>query len=219
MILKKCPDRFESTKLLRFLSTNRRKSHPAPAWLRRAFGDQVHCIIRSVNLSNRETTDSHFVAISRLDQLIMLHADNTDVTDSGISRLSNCRELRFLSLSGCAVTDASLTHIKALKQLEYLNLHGTEMTDRAVEELTSLQQLKVLVVSKEQLFAPGNEAIKETALAALSSLPNLKLLAVRDAELTPDSLEALQMALPGIAISFKQLTVTPLKEPPLEAIL
>lgn len=121
-----------------------RKEPPAPAWLRRALGDEYFRSIRTASF-----------AYEMVGENLSLNA-NTEPCDDVLAALAGQSGLREISLHGTQATDQGLAHLRGLAALEVLNVWDAVLvTDAGVANLRGLANLKVLILEKSRITDEG----------------------------------------------------------------
>jgi hypothetical protein len=115
---------------------------------------------------------------------------DVDEVFSHISRLDRLEEL---NLFGPSVTDARLACLDGLTSLQQLKLHGTRVDGPGLEHLKRLAKLRVLRLEETP--------VNDDGLLHLKALSGLKELWLYRTKVTEAGANALQKALPVLAIS------------------
>ncbi len=109
-----------------------------------------------------------------------------------MTMIDELNKLSSLSVNDMPVTDNLLVYLQVLKGLETLSLQNTSVTDAGTEQLAKLSSLKALLLDGSKITDQG--------LPSLKSLNKLTLLSVRRLNVSPQSVDELQKALPGCKI-------------------
>ena len=153
--------------------------HPAPAWLRRAIGDEFFQEPEMVILSGLnspggprpvgETLD----AVTRLDHLSRLQTQFVPIDDAAFARLAAMPRLARVSLLDVALTDEGLNAVASSPALESLTLRSRPgaITARGIERIARQPRVKNLGLDNVELPDPSDLA----PLARLARLETLRL--------------------------------------------
>jgi Leucine rich repeat/Leucine Rich repeat len=141
----------------------------APAWLRRAIGDEYFQEVASV-LFGVDTTDDQLAVVEDLDRLVKIVLYGK-VTDAGLVHLRNLKGLRIAQLECLNITNAGLAHLASLPHLQELSVNAISpgISDAGlahVARMTGLRTLRVFSSTK----------ITEAGVAQLAKLPHLRTL-------------------------------------------
>lgn len=166
---------------------------PAPAWLRRAIGDEFfqevtavsfHGVkmlwtgdvlapiddldhLLSLTLSGRAIAPTDLEWIGRSRSLRILELRQADINDSGLSILANARRLRRLDIGfSDRVTDAGLASLRGLLELEEFSISGARLNGPGLAHLADLPALRSLRL--------GSCQIDDACLASLLGLERLQ---------------------------------------------
>jgi len=116
------------------------------------------------------------------------------VSDEDLHKLAKTPKLEWLDLSRSEVTDRGLTYLTRFQELRSLAVTGChQITDRGLAELARLPHLR-------ELYLSGTR-ITDNGLAQLHILGTLEVVDVRGTGVSREGVEALQKAVPGVAIT------------------
>jgi hypothetical protein len=142
----------------------RPKSKPwAPAWLRRAAGDECFQSIAHVSLYvdlKKQFADASWV--------------NMGPADDALRKLGTQKSVRTLQIGGNQVTDENLAYVGQMTGLEELNIAwGFPLTDKGFSKLGGLKRLRIFYLDHSAMTDASLEAIgKMTSLEELNIAGN-----------------------------------------------
>jgi len=156
----------------------------APAWLRRAIGEDYFANVVGVDLLQKgDEGDAAMEVVSSFPKLRRLLVSTAGVTQAGLARLTRATNLETLGLFSSPIDDAGLAQIGRLSRLRELHIYMNEGTTASLQDLERLPGLQVL-----SLAARGNHLAYFTGLGSLSGLTELN---VSNIDITDDDLEAI----------------------------
>lgn len=150
--------------------------------------------LRTLWLHGTSITNASMTIVADLPNVSWLTISNTSVDDEGLLDVANLNKLETLWLSGCAISDEGLFNLKQFGTLKTLWLQETDVSDVGLRHLTKFQLL-------EQLLLTDCIGISDASVSYLSRLTNLKSLGLWRTKISPDGINAIQMALPDCEIS------------------
>ncbi|HUJ21296.1 MAG TPA: hypothetical protein VLX58_07230 [Bryobacteraceae bacterium] len=186
--------------------------------------------LKRLNLRGTRISDGTLVIAGGLDQLESLDIAYTEFTDNGLDGLVPLTRLKELSLGTSKLGRSALEVLRLLPTLEYLDLGGPHpgpggyrktagapLVDEVPRAVSELKQLRVLKLSYSQIRADGLRIlaaldqvnklsltgcprVDDEALAELAKWKSLRYLDVQETSVTPNGVEALEKAKPGMVI-------------------
>lgn len=149
----------------------------APAWLRRAIGDEYFQEVVEVNLifsyrdfrhfeSNARITDDLVPELAKLRNLKWLHMYKSQPTDRAMETVGRLVTLEKLVMYSPSLTDAGIAKLRSLVRLKEISVQEANLTDESLKYLAALPQLEVMCLQ-------GNRFTDE-GLAYLSGMTRLK---------------------------------------------
>ncbi len=161
-------------------------------------------------------SDAGLAHLSALPHLKILGLANTQVTAAGLARLKAANRLEELVLGGTRITDDDMAQLKAMTNLRSLRLGGEDLTDDGLAHLSELPHLKILGLGKTKVTAAGltrlfaatglqelvlaGTAVTDEEVGRLKGMTGLKSLSLLRTSVTNEGVDALQQALPNLAI-------------------
>ena len=148
---------------------------PAPAWLRRAVGDEPFQDVAGVGFGDPFSPPPAITppvdAVLELGRLQNLWGYQVDWTDADVARLAALRHLQSFSLSGPRFTAAALGSLRTLPDLTGISLWGDDGQLRAsgLRHLAGMDRLEFLSLI-------GFHGLEPADLDALRILPRLRSL-------------------------------------------
>ncbi|MEX2120576.1 MAG: hypothetical protein WD847_13360 [Pirellulales bacterium] len=205
----------------------------APAWLRRAVGEEYFRRVESVWLAahrgqplraRRLLTDHDLAVFNDLPHVRVLDLRNTPgISDDGLAHLAGLSKLESLSLDRTAVAGHGLRHLRRLPNLQHLGLAATPLTDAGLAELRCHKRLQSLDLTATRITDKGlsilprlislqrlqlaQTGITDAGLEHLWRLTGLKQLSIRATNGTAHGVAALRYALPGCSIDASYYTL------------
>jgi hypothetical protein len=114
----------------------------APAWVRRAMGEDFFSDIVEVGIDTPQVTDDTLALLATLPQLDCLVVDSVQITDEGLSSLARSSRLTGLWIKSARITDDGLARLTALKNLKVLYLSEVPITDSGLGRLHRMSSLR-----------------------------------------------------------------------------
>jgi hypothetical protein len=152
----------------------------------RQIGELRHLTSFELRGSNRDFTDRHAEALSRLPNLETVSLAGARITDEALRRLSPRQPIRSLDVSRTLVSDAGVEYLARLSTLERLDLTHTLVTNEGVKHLAGAPALKSLVLRRVMVSDEG--------VAALADSPALEHLVLAEMPLSGDAFAAVARA-------------------------
>lgn len=152
----------------------------APAWLRRAVGENLFVTVVGVDLStspargggvhnyNSHVDDALVEKLAALKRLRYLTIRAPQLGDAGLATISGFALLERLDLWSPLVSDVGVGHLAALRQLKQLSIATSRMSDASMRDVARMRTL-------ERLTLRG-AGITNAGLIGLADLPNLQSL-------------------------------------------
>jgi hypothetical protein len=141
--------------------------------------------VRTVMLSQPETTDAALLAVSELRRVQRIRIDGPNgITDVGFSCLGRMKELEELYITHARMTDVGFANLASLTRLRTLLVWDAQITDAGLACVESFTDLTALQV--------GGIGITDAGLAHLGPLRRLKYLMIIDAPITDEGLVNLE---------------------------
>ena len=120
--------------------------------------------------------------------------DATKVTDAGVAHLRILPRLKYIHLTKSQITDESLRIFGTMPQLNGLCLEENSFTDKGLVQRKDLHRLQELYVGL------GETNITDASVDSLMGLTNLKMLDLQKTKVTPEAVEKLKAAIPGLKV-------------------
>jgi hypothetical protein len=177
---------------------------PAPNWIVGFMGDEYFSSVQGVAIASVAFTDDDLAPLEVSHELRTLRLSDTQVSDAGLKRLCNLTNLAALELRRTDVTDDGLQYLKAFTKLQDLNLVDTEVTDKGLSYLPHFPELERLWIGKYDILGETEQPISditEAGLCHIARQTNLRTLVLRNTKVTPEGIERLKRALPGLRIN------------------
>ncbi|MEX2560040.1 MAG: hypothetical protein WD403_09000 [Pirellulales bacterium] len=143
----------------------------APAWLRRALGDDYFSDVTAVFFINTDISDAEVETIAQLTQLRTLWICEPKVTDAALEKLAGLDQLMVLNLRSTQATSDGLAHLAGLAELRYLNLGETLVEDDGLHHLIGLKKLEVLECVRDPANATLAFAMEEPTEIECTNTP------------------------------------------------
>lgn len=119
----------------------------------------------------------------------------SQLDDAAMVSLGQIKSLKRLNLWRDAITDEGVQALSGLSALEWLNLDNTQLTNEGLSALSSMKQLSFLHL--------GSTGVSDEGLSQLYGLKALKDLKVTRTAVTEAGVQAVQQALPQVAVQLK----------------
>lgn len=186
--------------------------------------------LETLYLHDLPVTDAGVAKLSNLMQLRWLTLGATEITDAALQTVAGMKELRLLSLNGTRITDTGLKELALLEHMDWFEAdgsffrgpeHSPRITDQGLRVIAEWPAIATVSLWRTPITNDGlatlgrvktlrNLSIGETAvtddgLPHLYQLP-LKNLNLSGTETTPEAIEKIKQAIPGLKVSkFGQL--------------
>jgi len=146
-------------------------------------------------LYDSQATDDCLRVVGQVRNLERIYMwDATKVTDVGVAHLRSLPRLKYIHLTKSQITDESLRIFATMPQLDGLCLEENSFTDKGLAQLKDLHRLQELYVGL------GKTNITDASVDSLMGLTNLKMLDLQKTKVTPEAVEKLKAAIPGLKV-------------------
>lgn len=175
----------------------------------------VTLIISSRSFSNDfgglplETDESVLDSLANLKQVTSLELIDYPIKDSALQAIGQMQSLRWLSIQGDASTELSaitregVSPLAQLNRLESLYLYHVPLDDELLQPIGSLTNL--------ESFHCHDSQFTDTGLAHLNQLPKLANLKLRQCQASPEMIQQLTTAHPGIKLDVRNTARTKIR--------
>jgi len=199
---------------------------PAPAWMRRIFGDDFFRNAECVGLTGCTISESDWKQLARLPRLRRVGLNGASIisdgskakrrfTDSDIDVLRSLTELRSFWLSYSDIEGSGLASLCNSKLVE-ITLYNSPVADAGLEQIGKLMTLKSVTLDSQLITDAGLQYLKtlpslerlnlvgapvtDAAVRHLKGLTTLNELYGVSGKITDESVAELQKALPNTKI-------------------
>lgn len=146
-----------------------------------------------VDLGSLGINDEKMEMFVGLNDIKHLNLGAGKVTDKGLEPIKSMKDLESLTLDFNPITDEGVAKLDGLTKLKYLNLGNTAITDQSLDTVAKFPAL-------EKLSITHVAGITDAGLAKLDGLKSLKEIWMPGTGATPEGVEKLKAAHPGITL-------------------